>query len=201
MPTRADKAMGADLLRDDARCREAFRAGERWAMEAVYRHYLPLVETVVCHGSRECRGLFDPATRDDAVQSVFARAFEERTRLAYNGVDPYSAFLRGVAVNVVRQCLTRDQRFHRGEPTHPVPPEDELEARVIAEETAVHLRAFALSLPPREQTILRRYFGEGASEDGLAAELGLTRYRTRKTIKKLQKRMITYLEAHGVDYP
>ncbi|TNF38168.1 MAG: sigma-70 family RNA polymerase sigma factor [Deltaproteobacteria bacterium] len=190
--------MGADLLRDDPRCREAFRVGERWAMEAVYRHYLPLVVTVVCHGARDCRGLFNPAERDDAVQTVFALAFEERTRQAYNGVDPYSGFLRGVAVNVVRHALSRDQRFHRAEPPPHAPPEEALEARVIAEETAAHLHRFTDTLSPLEQTVLRRHFGEGASEDGLAAELGLTRYRCRKTIQTVQRRMIRYFEAHGI---
>src|SRR5690606_21160993 len=90
-PSRKGRLLGArwpmsdDLLRDDAVCREAFRRGERWAMEAVYRRYLPLIHTVVSRGFSGFRGFFDPVQRDDAVQAIFAAAFEERARLAYDG--------------------------------------------------------------------------------------------------------------------
>lgn len=192
--------MGADLLRDDPRLREAFRAGERWAMQAVYEHYLPLVGTIVCRGSGGFRGFFDPAQRDDALQTVFVRAFEDRTRHAYNGVDPYSSFLRGVAQNVCRQLLDKDRRFHREpEPFQAEPPD--LEQRLIGRQTAAVLRAFEAQLPTDlERTILTRYFKDGASEEGLAVELGLTRYRTRKLIKTLHKRMLKHLEAHGITH-
>ncbi|MFT7579126.1 MAG: RNA polymerase sigma factor (sigma-70 family) [Myxococcota bacterium] len=194
-------AMATDLLSTDPRSRDAFRAGERWAMEAVYTHYLPLVQTIVRHGSGGFRGFFDPVVRDDAVQTIFAKAFEERTRLAYNGIDPYSGFLRGLAHNVCRQLLDKDRRFQR-KPEPREPTQVSAEHTLIEDETARILRAFITSLTdPRERTILVRYFHDGASEEGLADALGLTRYRTRKIIKNLQKRMLKYLSTHGITRP
>ncbi len=191
--------MGADLLRDDPALREAFRAGERWAMEAVYKSYLPLVTTIACHGTGGFRGFFDPCRRDDAIQTIFVRAFEERTRLAYNGLDPYSGFLRGVAHNVCRQLLDKDRRFQRVPEKEPSAAPD-LEQDLIGREACDLLAQFKAGLEPRDRLILRRYFQEGASEEGLAEELGLTRYRTRKTIKTLHKRMLKHLKAHGITH-
>mgnify|MGYP003322536750 CR=1 FL=1 len=74
-------------------------------MAQVYDAYLPLVNTICRHGFGTFRGFFSPSDRDDAVQGIFVAAFEERTRLAYNGLDPYSSFLRGVARNVIRKML------------------------------------------------------------------------------------------------
>jgi len=198
----ASARSAGDLLRDDARCREAFRRGERWAMEAVYRSYAPLIHLVVRQGFGGFRGFYDAVTRDDAVQTIFAAAFEERARLAYDGVHDYARFLRGLAHNVCRQMLDKDRRFARTpdpEPAATVPAPD-LEAELIDAETRALCRAFADSLKdPHERVVLARYFQDGAAEEALAPELGLTRYRLRKVIAAVKKKMTRYLAEHGLD--
>lgn len=190
--------MSDDLLRDDRRCRDAFRRGERWAMEQAYHHYLPLVRAIVTHGFGGFRGFADPLDREDATQTIFAAAFEERTRLRYDGLQPYTPFLRGLAHNVVRQMLAKRTRFER---TPDAPEEDPatVEDTLIADELAALCRTFRASLDdPTDLELLDRYFVDGWAEERLAEHLGLTRYRTRKRIAKLHKRMTRFLAAHGV---
>lgn len=194
----ADNTTREDLLRDDARCREAFRRGERWAMELVYRTYIPLIHTICSQGFGGFRGFFDPVDRDDAQQTIFAAAFEERARLAYNGVDPYAGFLRGIAHNTIRKMLSSQKRFDR-RPEAPEPVGVDVEAQVFEDQTAAVLRAFRESVTdPRERAIIQRYFCDGCAEETLAEELNITRYRLRKTIAAVHRRMKRHLEAHGI---
>lgn len=198
-PERGTTTNKEDLLRDDAACREAFRRGERWAMTKVYRSYLPLVNAVCTHGfGGGFRGFFDPVDREDALQTIFAAAFEERARLSYNGLDPYGSFLRGIAHNVVRRMLESRKRFER-KPEELLPHGATLEEAVLQREQIDLVKRFRRSVVDEpDATILTRYFCEGCAEETLAAELGITRYRTRKVIAKLHKRMTRFLKDHGV---
>ena len=191
-----------DPLREDARLRAAFRAGERWALAEVYRVYFPVAVNVVSRGFGNFRGFYNPADRDDAVQTIFASAFEEKARLSYNGLDPYTAFLRGIGHNVVRRLLERDARFKRtdGQPELEFKaPESALET-LIDDQTAAVVRGFRATVTdPTENAILDRYFVEGQAEEKVAADLDLTRYRVRKLIALLDRRMRRHLKSHGID--
>ena len=167
-------------------------------MTEVYTAYLPLVETVCTHGFGGFRGFFSPADRDDAVQSIFAAAFEKRTRLAYDGLKPYGGFLRGIAQNVIRRMLDKRTRFSRTDA--PAPQEQpDLESQVIEAETAAIVRRFTETVvEPPEPDVLRFYFLEGWAEEKLAVHLGCTRYGLRKVISRIQKKMHRYFKDHGV---
>lgn len=195
------RRMTDDLLSKDRRTREAFRRGERWAMELVFQTYMPLVRTVAIHGFSGFRGFRNPADQDDTVQQVFCAAFEERARLSYDGLKPYSAFLRGIAHNVVRQHLSKHARFQRTDGA-PVPEDrmaDDLEGCVIDSEEQALMRRFRESVTdPTEQAVLTGYFCDGTAEETLASDLRITRYRLRKTIAALHKRMCRYLRDHDV---
>ena len=187
--------MDDDLLRDDAVCREAFRKGERWAMEAVYRRYVPLIYTIVGRGFAGFRGFADAVQRDDAVQAVFATAFEERARLAYDGIHDYARFIRGLAQNVCRQILDRDRRFAR---TPEAPEEavaEDVEAELLTAEALEQCRRFRESLGDAlERAVLDGYFARGEAEETLATALGVTRYRLRKVIAQVEKKMARFKE-------
>ena len=191
--------MGDDLLRDDAACREAFRRGERWAMEAVYRHYLPLVYAIAGRGFAGFRGFFDAVQRDDAVQATFAAAFEERARLAYDGVHDYARFLRGLAQNVCRQILEKDRRFARIPEGDADAAEADVEVALLDAEARELCRSFRAGVTdPLERAVLDGYFGEGQAEETLALTLGVTRYRLRKVIAALHKKMTRFKAARGL---
>ena len=190
-----------DLLRDDAKVREAFRAGKRWALAEVYRVYFPIVSTVVTRGFGGFRGFYNPADRDDAIQSIFAAAFEERARLKYNGLDPYSAYLRGIAQNLVRRMLEKTARFRRtdGQPELENKVVETAEEQLIGAQSRKAMADFRASLTDqRERDILELYYVEGVAEEKIAAAMQMTRYRVRKVISALDRRMRRHLKAYGV---
>lgn len=192
--------MADDLLRDDAKVREAFRRGERWALNEVYKVYFPVVSIVVSQGFGGFRGFFNPADRDDAVQNIFASAFEEKARNSYNGLDPYKSFLRGIAQNVCRRMLEKRTRFHRTDWEAPgaTKPESAEEALIGAEARTVIRRFWDELDDPFERDVLQRYFVDGEAEENIAAAVGKTRYRVRKTISTLHRRMQRWMTSHGL---
>ena len=193
--------MSDDLLRDDATIREAFRAGKRRALAEVYRVYAPLVQTVVSRGFGGFGGFYNPSDRDDAFQTIFAAAFEEKARLRYNGLDPYSKYLRGIAHNVVRRMLERRKRFNRtdGQPEPSEKSRQTAEDQVIDQQVQHVVRAFVDTVTEsHEREILNRYFVEGQAEESIAEDLAMTRYRVRKNIQLLHERMQRYLKQHGL---
>lgn len=166
-------------------------------MQRVYQEYHPLVRTIVTHGVGGFRGFFDPVDRDDAAQSIFLAAFEERARLSYDGLKPYAAFLRGIAHNIVRRMLDSKTRFDRKPSDDHRPPED-LEAAVLHAQAQAVMSQFRASVTdPREQLVLQRYFCDGEAEERLAPELGITRYRLRRIVSKLHERMTSHMTSHG----
>lgn len=190
-----------DLLRDDASTREAFKRGDRWALTEVYRVYYPLVTTVVTRGFGGFRGFFNPADRDDAIQSIFTAAFEEKARLRYNGLDAYSSFLRGIAQNVVRKMLEKRTKHMRqdGQPELQNRVVPTAETSYLSAEAAQVVRAFRTSITdPTEREILQQYFVDGVAEEKIAADIGITRYKVRKAISLLDRRMRRYLKQHGL---
>jgi len=198
--------MTGDLLRDDARVREAFRRGERWALAEVYRVYFPLVSTVATRGFGGFRGFYNPCDRDDAIQTIFAAALEERARLAYNGLDPYGKFLRGIAQNTCRRMLEKAARFRRtdGQPELVEAQREQerclgvLDQLIDLQEQEV-VRRFVASIDTEpDRTVLRAYFVEGTAEETIAKDIGLTRYRVRKVVATLYKRMKRFLSDHGI---
>jgi len=196
------RAVSADPLREDAALRLAFRDGERWALSEVYRVYFPVAVNVATRGFGNFRGFWNPADRDDAVQTIFAAAFEEKCRLSYNGIDGYPAFLRGIGHNVIRRMLERDTRFRRTDGQ----PELEFAAPESAEEVLADAQLCRLAAEfrgtvkdPPEPEILDRYFVQAQAEEGIAVDLGLTRYRVRKVIALLDKRMRRFMKAHGLE--
>lgn len=167
-------------------------------MRQVYDAYAPLVRTICTHGFKGgFRGFFDPVEREDAQQQIFAAAFTERARLSYDGLKPYSAFLRGISKNVVRRMLEKRKRFERTPDQVDVADAD-LEDDAIHSEQLGLLRRFREDVDTEpDKSVLHLYFVEGWAEERLAAHLGLTRYKTRKLIASLHKRMIKHMKRHG----
>lgn len=74
---------------------------------------------------------------------------------------------------------------------------DDLESCVVDQESQALMRRFRDSVTdPQEQGVLTGYYCEGKAEETLAAELGLTRYKVRKIIAALHKRMTRYMRDH-----
>src|SRR5262249_52913097 len=105
------------LLSADRALLDAFRGGDRDALERVYRYYVPIVGRLLRRGF-SVRGGKGVATFsmtqafeiESAVQEVFLRAFEGRARLSYDGLRRYRDFLFGIAKHVALDELRRRSR-------------------------------------------------------------------------------------------
>ena len=86
-----------DLLR-------AYQAGNREALERIYRQYARLVQSYL--SGRVSAG--DEVA--DIVQEVFIRAFSEGARAKYDGTRDYGPFLRVMARNVFIDLARRSRR-------------------------------------------------------------------------------------------
>lgn len=170
-------------------------------MEAVYREYEPLVRIIVSRGFSGFRGFRSPADQDDMMQTVFMSAFEESTRLAYDGISSYTSFLRGIAHNKIRQKLSKDARFNRTDGA-PVPTDrmaENFEEVLLENEAKATIAQFRAGIQGEpDKSILQGYFVDSVAEETLAETLGITRYKVRKCIASLHRRMEKYLREHHV---
>jgi RNA polymerase sigma factor (sigma-70 family) len=147
-----------------------------------------------------------------AIQEVFRRAFEERARLAYDGINPYRPYLLRIARNLVINDLKAKEpilfRFRAGQPIVLEPaeeetveslpaasksPEDEAEVR----EVAALVEAFKSRLDQRERGVFEQRFEKGLSAEKAGEELGLTRSQVRTTESKLRKDFLMHMQSSG----
>jgi RNA polymerase sigma-70 factor (ECF subfamily) len=199
---------------------DAFRRGDKPALHRVYEHYVADVSRFLMRGftfdsqGRNCafRGFRGGYEIEAALQEVFRRAFEERARLAYDGLRPYRPYLLRIARNLVINDLKAKQpilfRFRSGRPVilEP-PPQDDPESEPaptgtpeeIAEAREVHelVLAFKEQLDAREQGVFAVRFEEGLSAERAGEKLGLTRSQIRTTETKLRARFLSFMQSRG----
>lgn len=208
------------ILLEDRALLDAFRRGDRGALLAVYSAYARDVARFLTRGftfdsgGRSCafRGFRGGYEIEAAIQEVFRRAFEERARLAYNGIDPYRPYLLRIARNAVINDLKSRHpilfRFRSGRPVileeieegdpdrvpSPVRSQDEA---LEEEEVAGLVARFKTSLDPRAQGVFRCRFEEGLSAEEAATRLGLTRSQVRTTEAKLRASFLAHMQSSG----
>lgn len=195
---RSDDALSCnrDLL-------DRFRAGERRALEAVFMAYEGLVRTIAVRGFRGFSGFRNAADADDVVASTFEAAFEERARLAYDGIQPYRYYLSGITRNVMRtMCRKRGREILMEDTAEIVDVDAEVgapELAALTKDDAAILARFRASLgDARRVAVFEGYFGRGLSEATLAETLGINRYRVRLHLVSIRKRMRRFLREEGL---
>jgi RNA polymerase sigma factor (sigma-70 family) len=199
---------------------DGFRRGDKSALLAVYRRYVGDVTRFLMRGftftsgGRLCsfRGFRGGYEIEGAIQEVFRRAFEERARLAYDGINPYRPYLLRIARNLVINDLKAKEpilfRFRAGQtvvlepaeeempealPAQVRSPEEELEVREVAKLVA----QFKATLGSRELGVFEHRFEKGLSAENAASELGLTRSQVRTTETKLRKSFLAHMQSSG----
>src|ERR1044071_1316367 len=147
---------------------QAFRTGERAVVEEVYWAYLGLVDKIVRHGFRKTGAaqIAPVPTSEvaDAVQEVFARAFRENARLAYDGIRDYGPFLATIARNVVADWGRRRGHSVVETPADPdeLPPPD---GRSWAEEAVMQLvDGYVAELPAELRRVHEQRYVIGQSQ-------------------------------------
>jgi RNA polymerase sigma factor (sigma-70 family) len=199
---------------------DGFRRGDKSALLAAYRHYVRDVSRFLTRGftfdseGRGCsfRGFRGGYEIEAALQEVFRRAFEERARLAYNGIDPYRPYLLRIARNLVINDLKARQpilfRFRVGRPVIiPEAEQNELEEHLQVEQTPEELlesrevqqlvARFKAELDERSLAVFRARFEEALSAEEAAKKLGLTRSKIRTTESKVRATFLEYMQSSG----
>ena len=175
-----------------------FRAGERDALESVYRAYVDLVSRTVANTLRQLGG--DHRRRNwkvvgaelpDLVQEVFTRAFDPRSRLAFDTARPYGPYLGQIARNAsvdhlrrqrARRSLGGDGRLNhlRAESNDPTSEGGLADPRTV---TAVD--DYIAALPPNLREVHEALYVRGLSQRAAAASLGVG----RQVLRTLERRL------------
>jgi RNA polymerase sigma-70 factor (ECF subfamily) len=144
---------------------------------------------------------------ENAVLETFARAFEPRARLAYDGVRPYAAFLMGIARNVVLEQARSREVAVGLEPAGEVAALDwdsgmvgeggDLARELEDREVEALLLDFKEGLNPEERQLFELRFTEGLAQESAAEKVGLTRIQVRRREKGLKQRLLGFLQERG----
>lgn len=207
------------MLHRDEALLEAYRNGETWAYEAVYRHYAEPVRRFLLGGftfvsqGRTCRyrGGSHGVDVDAIVQETFARAFSLSTRANYDGVRPFKNYLFSIAKNLVlRECQrkerllavehteeTTDALARRGVDYGLTSQEQCPEGTLASEQLQEVTQAFIQELDEEETRFFSLRFAQGLTQEATAAKMGVTRARVKLLEKSLRRRFLEALRAHG----
>jgi len=182
---------------------EAFRRGERWALEHVYRAYVRMLDRYLRAVARASRApeLAQPGATVDLLQEVFIRALSLESRLAYDGTRPYGPYLRKIAKNlfidqlrargrVVEESL--DVVLDAGD-SIPAEREEFADPRVNAV-----LASYLAALPPALRGVYEQRFVLGKSQEDSCAALGITRGRLRADEARLMSGLRRALLDSGI---
>jgi RNA polymerase sigma factor (sigma-70 family) len=205
----------------------AFKNGERWAMEDVYRHYAPGVTAFLRKGftfrsgkgNFYFKGIQDPSDVRAGVQEVFRRAFETRARDSYNGINSFTNWVLAIGRNmVINQFRNREIAFSQyiaptDERGHLTVMDDEIteeysgvlygtaSAPQDSEMEHVELKGlvdkFMEELSAHDQQLLLLRFAEGKGQEETADALQSTRMKVRTAEARLRSRLRAYLRHSG----
>src|SRR4051812_24035619 len=194
---RAEKDVPAALL-------EHFRAGERWAFEAVYRRYVTLVSRVIGAalrrsdggrvGDRDKRGRYDPADVPDLVQEVFARLLSPAARRRFEGHD-LKPYLMGIATYVVMEFGRAREKFvltdvdwiaDRISAPGAAVPADHDGDEISDPATAALVASYVAGLDPELRAFHDLRYVQRLSQRAAAEALGVGRQSIRTLDSKLQ---------------
>lgn len=163
---------------------EAFRQGERWALERVYRTYVRMLDRYLQALARASHAaeLNDPGAIADLLQEVFVRALSPAARLAYDANRPYGPYLRKIGRNlfvdqlrarcrVAEESLDAALQLVDGVVSQCEEPADPRVSSVLS--------AYVAALSPPLRGVYEQRFVLGNSQADACAALGITRRRLR----------------------
>jgi RNA polymerase sigma factor (sigma-70 family) len=136
------------------------------------------------------------------VLEAFSRAFTDASRLTYDGIKPYSAYLFRIARNVMITEATAAHRAPKVTEDGNVPELESLAptpAEVAEREEMVRLvRDFLHARPEDERSLYEARFRQGDSQAAAARRLGLSRITIRRTESRLKQAFVRFLMRQGL---
>lgn len=191
---------------------QGFRAGEPGALREVYRAHVGDIAKLLRHGfsfessgrAHRFVGYTSAFELQDALHETFRRAFEPPARQAFDGIRPYTPYLRMIARNVVlRAFRAQRQMFPIADGDRPdgdavvlADNEPSAEHDALAREMQTIVRGFLDTLGPGDRELLTLRFVEGMSQRDVAAQLGLGRQQIRGRETKLRGALLEHLRRH-----
>jgi RNA polymerase sigma factor (sigma-70 family) len=179
------------IFKTDPDLLHAFRAGDRRALETVYRFYVQRIERYVRSlGRSTSTGILGhPSAVADLLQDIFIRAFSDGGRRAYDGLRDYGPYLATIA----RNCFID---LHRSSGREVVISPDELVD--VADDSVVEpyggvdpkisvvVAKYLESLVGDERGVYEQRFVLGRSQEETSATLELSRRAVRTAEKRLR---------------
>lgn len=178
---------------------QRFRDGEPTALAEVFRTYTGALTRMLRAAHRS-----STLELENTVLEVFARAFEPRARLSYDGIRPYEAFLMGIARNVLlEQARSRES---------PAGMAEELEAQLEAStserpmgvdelmedrEVEQLLESFRAELSEQDRRLYELRFTQGVAQEAAADAMGLSRIQLRRREVQLKRSLLAFLKEKG----
>jgi RNA polymerase sigma factor (sigma-70 family) len=215
------------FLAKNARLLALFKQGEREAMSEVYRHYSTGVRSFLRKGFTfrsstghfYFKGVHDDSELEAAVQEVFRRAFEEKARTSYNGVNSFTNWVLAIARNMVinqfrnreisfsEYISSKDERGHLAIMDNEVTEEFSglLHGMTVKRQDATFenselkglLGRFMKDLTEEDRQIMISRFAEGKGQEETAERLGSTRMKVRTAEARLRSRLRAFLRHSG----
>lgn len=203
------------LLVTDKELLRRFRRGDPDATARVFDHYCQGVASYLQRGFSfgskgavfRFRGFSSRHDLHDALAETFRRAFEERARLGYSGMGPYSAYLQRIARNLVLDQLRSPASRLRhldeeldgaaseaaGTPT----PERQLQRAELQQ----IMRAFLAGLSSEERSFVELRFQRGLAQRDVAQQLDRSRRYVRSMEGAIRKKLLRHLDKTGYGGP
>lgn len=202
-------------LETDRPLLDAFRRGERRALERVYRLYVDSLTRFLRGGftfssagtTVRYAGATSRFQLEDWVHDVFVRAFSDQARAQYDGLRPYGPYLERIARNLVLDELRRKEhkiRQHFEVLPEPSDVEDygptvipNPERVALERQFAQHVASFVEDLPDRERQVYELRFVEGLEQGEVAARSGLSPSKVKTSERRIRDGFLDYLGRHG----
>jgi RNA polymerase sigma factor (sigma-70 family) len=205
----AQQGTSVTLLLSDRKLLDAFRRGDRWAIERVYHAYVDQVARLLQRGfhfvssgaTHRFNGFDSGWELECAVQDAFIQAFSPAARQSYDGVSPFGPFLLTIARNRVISQLrseSREARRRTSLAAQPAPdPPESPERQALRQEARALVAEFKATLPDELRRFCDARYGEERNLLDAARHLGLTRMRARLRDRKLLQLFTEFLERRG----
>jgi RNA polymerase sigma-70 factor (ECF subfamily) len=191
--TTEQEHVSQDPLEGDRLLIDGFRRGDRAALARVFLRYAPDV-------ARQVRSTRAPEHEvESLVHEVFAKAFAEKARLAWDGLRPFGAWLSTITKNVVIDRVRVERRLDSRSPEDmPVlVADDDPAAAQEARELDAILQGFRTGLDDDDAALFRVRFEEQRSLAQAAAELGWSEIRVRKRDTAVRAALLDVLRGAG----
>lgn len=202
----------------DRKLLDGFRRGDKNALTTVYRFFAPVVAGFLTKGfafqskgrTLQFRGYHQPSDLDNTLQETFVRAFAERSRLAFDGIHPYSSYIVTIARNLVltehrkkevamSDLFIEQKRDSEDALEHPASsaPILNAETQMMHREITKLYAIFVEELADEERAYFQARFEEKLTQVQAGEKAGLSHMQARTREMKLRKLFLKFMHDHG----